>query len=127
MRRIKQKEYSKIWRDKNVNKSRQVGRDNFKRNSGKWKRRSKEELASYMRDYRANNYEKNAARWAVKGALRTGKLIKPPQCENCNLDKKLEAHHFMGYAPEFRLTVVWLCHNCHNQEEIRLRSDLPSP
>jgi len=59
-----------------------------------------------------NNQIKRAAHNIVQINLRNGKLIKPLSCENCNLNKKLHAHHD-NYA--FPLSVRWLCPKCHKK------------
>ena len=54
-----------------------------------------------------------AARKAVTGAVRDGKLIKPAACEICRQDfpkHKLHGHHDDYDKP---LTVRWLCQQCH--------------
>lgn len=67
-----------------------------------------------MKSYYKNNLHKVRARQLVHKALRKGKLIKPLNCNNCLLIKKLEAHHPDYSKP---LKVMWLCKLCHNRIE----------
>lgn len=60
--------------------------------------------------------EKLAARKAVNKAIRAGKLTRPETCR-CGRPSPLEAHHHRGYAREHRLDVVFLCRDCHRQED----------
>jgi len=51
---------------------------------------------------------------AVRSALKCGMLTRPSDCFFCHRsDLPIEAHHYMGYEPQFRLTVQWLCKSCH--------------
>lgn len=59
---------------------------------------------------RIENPKKYKARNFVNNALRAGFLIKPQNCENCLLDKKLHGHHCDYNKP---LDVMWLCSRCH--------------
>lgn len=52
--------------------------------------------------------EKVQARWKVKEAIRTGRLVRLP-CQFCG-DQKSQAHHDDYDKP---LDVVWVCHSCH--------------
>lgn len=59
-----------------------------------------------------SNKEKIQAGSRLHYAVRTGKIIKPLKCENCNtIPKRLEAHHYKGY--DHPLEVKWLCTSCH--------------
>lgn len=68
---------------------------------------------------------KSRARAAVKRAVETGKLIRPPACPRCKQPERfrsdgrslIHAHHHRGY--EFPLDVEWLCIDCHFVEDPR--------
>lgn len=64
---------------------------------------------------RSNKYQHlTDASHAVFVALRSGILTKPDICEFGNCEQPAEqAHHHLGYAPENRLNVQWLCKGCH--------------
>ena len=62
---------------------------------------------------RANSPDGDSARYFVMRALKTGTLKKDSVCRICKEAKKLEAHHYKGYAIENRLVVAWLCKQCH--------------
>lgn len=94
-----------------------------------WGARNPQALAAYKETYRATpNYkrlqraakvryrqseearQKDAARWALNQALRSGKLTRQP-CETCGAGRA-EAHHDDYSKP---LTVRWLCTKHHKQ------------
>jgi len=54
------------------------------------------------------------AKDAVHNAVRAGKLKKPSCCQypDCQ-ESKLQAHHYLGYAPEHFLDVEWYCLQHH--------------
>ena len=54
---------------------------------------------------------RKSAHAKVAYAVRTGKLIRPSQCANCQKECKPQGHHHKGY--EKPLEVVWLCQQCH--------------
>lgn len=53
------------------------------------------------------------ARRAVHKAIRKGEL-KKRGCQSCG-ELKVQAHHYLGYAPENWLDVIWLCQPHHSQ------------
>jgi hypothetical protein len=55
--------------------------------------------------------DRTKARDAINNAVKRGKIQKKP-CEICS-NPQAEGHHFLGYAPEHRLDVQWLCRECH--------------
>src|SRR5678816_242106 len=59
--------------------------------------------------YRANP-EKLRAKWRIRYAIRTGKLVRQP-CVRCG-EEKTEAHHEDYSKP---LDVVWICRVCHRK------------
>jgi hypothetical protein len=65
------------------------------------------------------NPEKRSAHQAVTAAIRKGKLVRPDSCSRCGKrGKRIEAHHFAGYAKENKLKIQWLCSSCHGKERI---------
>lgn len=72
----------------------------------KWKQpRCDTEKAHHIRK-RRNAHKK------VAYAVRTGKLTRPTECEDCGKECKPQGHHHLGYDKP--LEVVWLCQSCHN-------------
>jgi len=55
--------------------------------------------------------EKSHARYLVRKAIQTRKLIPVKQCELCGSDNRVEAHH-PDYGRPF--LIVYLCKNCHS-------------
>jgi hypothetical protein len=51
---------------------------------------------------------------AVSNAIRDGKLTRPNCCEYCGKSCKPQAHH-SSYADDMKLTVTWLCTECHGK------------
>lgn len=58
-------------------------------------------------------------------AIEDRKIIKPTICQNCETPaKRIEGHHYLGYARKNWLDVIWLCPPCHNaMDEIHLQED----
>jgi hypothetical protein len=59
--------------------------------------------------YRIDNPEKYRARYALRNAVRDGKLVKQP-CATCGSTERIHAHHHDYSKP---LDVEWLCKDCH--------------
>ena len=51
-------------------------------------------------------------RKALRYAVKTGLIQKPPRCTICGAFVPLESHH-ADYEWEYRLVVAWLCRSCH--------------
>lgn len=66
-----------------------------------------------MREYRDKNPLKYKARYSVRNAIVSGKLIKPDNCIECGICTQVEAHHEDYLKP---LEVMWLCKACHIQK-----------
>lgn len=56
---------------------------------------------------------KGRAAAAVRGAVRSGKLVKPDACEKCGEISPLQGHHDDYSKP---LEVEWLCAFCHGKQ-----------
>ncbi len=82
------------------------------------------EKCNPYKSYKQKYYFKNKQRVRVRAGLfkrvKNGSIIKKP-CEVCKSDKS-EAHHYLGYAPEHRIDVIWLCHKHHSALEYGLIS-----
>ena len=62
----------------------------------------------------------DAARQAVRRALRSGALERPERCTECYTECHAEAHHW-SYDPADHLRVTWLCRRCHYRaDQIRM-------
>jgi len=70
--------------------------------------------------------ERYAARKALQQAVKTGSVLKPDRCEECNRKKYITAHHEDYEEP---LEVMWLCRQCHGaaDRELRKRGGLRFP
>lgn len=96
-----------------------AGKESAKRTLQKYREKGKH--VPIERAYRKNNPDKIKARNAINGKIRRGKFphISTQRCNKCN-DPAYEYHHYLGYAPEHRLDVIPLCHNCHTLAEKKL-------
>lgn len=67
------------------------------------------------------------AAWALKCAIRTGKIARSMYCQSCNSPCRTDAHHHKGYAKEHWLDIIWLCRRCHARtNRAQLSSTAPS-
>ena len=67
---------------------------------------------SRQRIWQLKHPDKDRAHHAVADALKSGKLIRPGQCERCNTEGPVQAHH-ASYERAQWLNVAWLCAQCH--------------
>jgi len=87
----------------------------------------KDRIREYKRKWAADRCKdedaqvKMAARSAVRNAVRRGEIKKPKKCFDCGEVKRLEQHHFLGYAEENHFDIVWLCKRCHESKHSRGR------
>jgi ribosomal protein S19E (S16A) len=58
--------------------------------------------------------EKDRARYLVRQAIKTDKLIPLKECEVCYEDKKVEGHHPDHSRPFF---LLYLCKDCHHDAD----------
>lgn len=72
---------------------------------------------AYQNQYHKLNRHKYGAHGKVRYALKSGRLIKPKNCEKCGAEKKLQGHHADYSKP---LEVRWLCKVCHCHEHKQL-------
>ena len=56
----------------------------------------------------------------VHQALRSGKIERPNRCDDCGLERRVEAHHEDYSRP---LWVKWLCRSCHRRRHSPKRGD----
>lgn len=99
----------------NLDKSRELGRAYTKKN-----RPSLEE----MKEIRARDRVKFAARRAIFRAVENGELLKPEVCQRCGDNHRVEGHHDDYAKP---LDVLWLCTACHRRrhEELAAAGIIP--
>ena len=71
----------------------------------------------YREWYRKNGRKRNSkqilAHTAVASAIRTGGLVRPDKCTECDRTTRIEAHHDNYSKP---LDVLWLCNHCHRSK-----------
>lgn len=63
-------------------------------------------------NYIKNHPEKIRAHWMLRAAVKSGKIIKPEQCSECEETKDIHGHHDDYSKP---LVVRWLCRKCHDR------------
>jgi hypothetical protein len=61
-------------------------------------------------NYRKKNPVKKSCHSKLGWAVRSGKIIRSTECENCDRSGYVEAHHEDYSKP---LDVIWLCRSCH--------------
>ncbi|MCE3086595.1 hypothetical protein LXE06_06140 [Yersinia enterocolitica] len=61
-------------------------------------------------NYSNNHRERKLAHWAVRRAIKKGKLERIDSCESCRSPCHPQAHHCDYTKP---LEVMWLCQSCH--------------
>jgi transposase-like protein len=64
------------------------------------------------KNWRERNPEKHKAHIILNEAIRTKQIIKPKNCQKCDKEKPLQAHHEDYNKP---LNVIWLCSSCHHK------------
>lgn len=64
-----------------------------------------------IKNHKEKYPEKYLAKNAVANAIRSGRLVRPSNCEVCGIDCKPQGHHD-DYSK--KLDVRWLCVRCHN-------------
>ena len=77
---------------------------------------------------------KEAARRAVNAAIQRGDLVRPQDCSRCGCTPPrgrdgrslIRADHYMGYAPEYHLTIQWICTTCDGDLERERRKAPPA-
>lgn len=66
----------------------------------------------WQKAQRERSPEKYKARRDVSNALRSGRIARPENCEDCGKSTTTEAHHEDYSKP---LDVTWLCFVCHRK------------
>lgn len=72
----------------------------------------KEKQNYYSKQYAKNNKLKLRARAILNYNVRTGKLSRPTNCQDCGSPNQIEGHHEDYSKP---LDVKWLCVFCHKR------------
>ena len=93
-----------------INKKRRISRS---KKSGKY--------AEYSAHYRKEFLEQSKAAQAAHRAIKSGKIIRPNNCEKCNKECKPDAHH-ESYKKEDWLNVIFLCRSCHRSRHVESNS-----
>ena len=78
--------------------------------------RHPEKVGAQSRASRARYPERERARSKLNYAIRTGKLVKPKTCSQCNRttsSRRLHGHHGNYTKP---LEVIWMCSVCHGDQ-----------
>lgn len=76
----------------------------------RWAQRNRAKILANERRSVEENHAKYLARWKLKSALRSGKVVRGEQCVRCGAGGRIEGHH-EDYAKP--LDVEWLCVPCH--------------
>jgi hypothetical protein len=104
-------------------------RDNIRETAAvrarEWYKNNRETALEYQRNYRDACIERCNARDALNHAIRSGKVSRPEQCEDCGNIERLDGHHD-SYAEEHWLNVRWLCRGCHKRLHAAAQRVTPS-
>ena len=100
--------YAANWRRENPDKY-AINYENWYRRNG---RTASQEQVKKNAEWNRKNREKVKASQALRGAVKSGKLIKPKNCECCNKEKRLGGHH-EDYSKPY--DVIWACGSCHKK------------
>jgi hypothetical protein len=74
----------------------------------------------YGSAYRRKNPEKIRAHYAIRNAVRSGRLIRPSHCHSCGVFCTPHGHHDDYSRP---LDVEWLCHECHYDAHVAINAE----
>ena len=93
-----------------------------------WLKNHKEKAREYQkrgnRKFYENNREQVRAYRKIYEAVKSGKIIKPNECSECNSvitnPRNLHAHHHNGYDTLNVYNIKWLCGNCHRKSHSQL-------
>lgn len=91
-------------------KWRKLNRKKLKALYDEYRKANPEKRKAIMDAWRERNPEKVFAISVVNNAVAAGKLVKPPVCEQCGTEGRVEGHHEDYLKP---LVVIWLCKRCH--------------
>lgn len=120
-RRPEYRQRARIYKQRHLSKP---GAREVRREQGREYARSPEILERYRISYHLNK-QKFRARVAVRTAITRGDLVRTETCQRCGIapgrDRRgralIRAHHHLGYAPEHRLDVEWVCPCCDQKAE----------
>lgn len=76
-----------------------------------YRNKNKDKIKDIVNKYEDKNSEKRTAWGKVAYAIKKGLLEKPKECQICNLESRLDAHHKNYEKP---LEVLFICRICHN-------------
>ena len=117
-RRIEKSEYIKEYDRNRKNAKERIELNKNRLDRYKLEKPEKYNLyISQKNEWSKRNKNKRNAHLKVQRALFNGIIKRPENCEECNCDKELEAHHEDYDKP---LDVKWLCIKCHNKRHIEI-------
>lgn len=124
------REYMRNWRIRNPEKNRAYDRSETAKahRRERWlssEGRAKGRFYAKRRYAKVEQQAKRRARNAVSNEIRSGRLIPPNLCEECNTDpgrgsdgrRLIRADHYLGYDEQHWLDVRWLCIHCDGKKE----------
>ncbi len=94
----------------NQKRYRENNREKLRLDSKTYLQENYDARLAVQRKYYHENKEKRRAHHLVSMNIRLGKIIRVNNCEICNSDRKIEAHHEDYSKP---LEIKWLCKLCH--------------
>lgn len=93
--------------------STEAGKASLAKSRNKYYSEHKEEITASRLQWISKNKHKREAHIIVGNSVRSGRLVKPSNCEECgNYQTGLHGHHEDYGKP---LEVIWLCAKCHSK------------
>ena len=87
-----------------------------RKNHLRWSKNNRDHLNKWQREWYQKNKEKRRAHVIVNRAIKSGKLMRPGTCSECNKNCKPDGHHVDYTNP---LEVIWICRACHSRKSPR--------
>ncbi len=94
--------YERARRAINKQSAREINKSQYLRDA-----EARKKMAS---DYRAKHPNREKAHNILRGHVRGGRIVRPPSCQSCGDNGRLQAHHYDYSEP---CDVFWLCASCH--------------
>lgn len=94
-------------------------KDRFEKNRQRhyeWSKENRKKLNDYQKQWYQKNKEKRRAHVILNRAIKSGKIMRPNSCSQCNVECKPDGHHEDYNKP---LEVIWICRKCHSRKSPR--------
>jgi hypothetical protein len=79
--------------------------------------RARYEASDAARACRERHRHERRIREILHNAVKRGEVVRLDRCELCETAGPVDADHYLGYAEEHALDVIWLCSRCHKARD----------